>query len=128
MPRREKSLSRHSEHSESAPQLVAANAVAAGQDGAPNINLNLTINNGGLQSRSNDSADGISLADHTFGGASPLSRSGAVGMNEIVEVARSPTHKKRRGNMKAGDKQKGTIATAYTAVGGFDRFSMPRFS
>ena len=121
MPRKT-SLSRNSEHSESAPQLVTANAVADGNNSnAPNINLNLTINNSGLQSRSNDEGDGIgNLADHTFGGAAPLSRSGTAGMNEIVEVARSPTHKKRRGNMKAGDKRNGTVATAYTAVGGFD--------
>lgn len=123
MPRKKESLSRNPAHSESSPELglVTADAVAAGSSGVPNINI--TINNqGALGSRSNDENDAglLSLADHTFGGAAPLSRSGTAGMNEIVEVARSPTHKKRRGNMKAGDKNKGTVATAYTAVGGFD--------
>ena len=123
MPRREKSLGRNAAHSESSPELglVTADAVAAGSGGMPNINI--TINNqGGLGSRSQDENDnaGLLLSNHTFGGAAPLSRTGTTGTNEIVEVARSASHKKRRGNMKAGDKSKGTVVTAYSAVGGFD--------
>jgi hypothetical protein len=60
-----------------------------------------------------------SLADHTFGGHGGFSRSGTADNNEIIEVARGAGHKKRRGNMKAGDKQK-NLATEYSAIGGFD--------
>ena len=130
MPSKSKSL-----HSKSTPELlpraVEANPIvaASSQGGGDGISINLTINNsnpgvGGVNHfpGPEEGTEGASLAEHTFGnaGAFQSRNNTASAGGEIVEVARSPTHKKRRGNKKAGD-HKTTFESEFSPVGGFDQ-------
>lgn len=120
-------------NSKSSPELLPRareaidpiDAVHATPHNGDGISINLTINNPGTGTLNHFPGPGEeknesgSLADRRFGnaGAAPERTNTAGG--GIVEVARSPTHKKRRGNKKAGDKNI-TFESEYSPVGGFD--------
>ena len=133
MPKKSSASGTSRLHSKSSSELLpraseAIDPVAAVQATPHNgdgININLTINNPGsgtvnhFPGPGEEKDLGSSLADHRFGnaGAAPARTSTSGG--GIVEVARSPTHKKRRGNKKAGDKNI-TFESEFSPVGGFD--------
>jgi hypothetical protein len=128
-----------SQHSQSTPQLIShqepIEAYATATDvstidrhivssgGQGQVNINVNINHG----QPDGFAAGGVVSQSGFGGAAPLNythtETNKNGEQAIIEVARSPTHKKRRGNKVENQ----NIETEYTVPGGLNKKAMKEY-